>query len=211
MPGLEGARVLVTGGTSGIGAAVVAHLSARGARVALPDRDAQRGGAVAEGVAHAVDTLGGLDAVVLSAGVRHEARLSDTSDDAWDAALDSNLLEPYRYAVACLPWLRSAGGGSIVTVAAGSALWPEMELGAYSVAKRGLLALTRMLAVEAAPHGVRVNSVCPGDTAPDMADASGVAGAVAFFVSPFSASCSGAALLVDGGRRASQRGAQVAT
>jgi NAD(P)-dependent dehydrogenase (short-subunit alcohol dehydrogenase family) len=245
MSRLDGVRALVTGGTSGIGAAIVERLRLDGAAVVFTGRDEGRGEAVAgrhgaafvradvrdpedvrRSVGDAVASLGGLDAVVLNAGVLHEAALSETTDEAWDAVMETNLVAPYRYAVACLPHLREAGGGSLTMVSSDAGVWPETAIGAYSVSKRALNCLTQMLAVEAGPHGIRVNAVCPGDTAPGMAtmvggrietgDTSGwlvppigrigtgadVAGAVAFFVSPDAAFCNGSILLADGGMRA---------
>ncbi|MDQ3995058.1 MAG: SDR family oxidoreductase [Actinomycetota bacterium] len=253
MARLDGVRALVTGGTSGIGAAVVERLRAEGAAVVLTGRDEGRGQAVAArtgatfvradvrdpaavraSVQTATATLGGLDAAVLNAGILHTAPLSETSDDEWDAVMETNLVAPYRYAVACLPALRAAGGGSITLVSSDAGVWPEVAIGAYSVSKRALIWLGQMLACEGGPAGVRANVVCPGDTAPGMATfvdgrtepggtsdwllpplgrvgTAGDAGAaVAFYVSADSAFCSGSVLLVDGGMRASLQATEVA-
>lgn len=241
---LEGVRALVTGGTSGIGAGVVERLRADGAAVVLTGRDQARGDevagrtsstfvradvcdeeAVAASVQAAVDVLGGLDALVLNAGVLHEGPLSETPDDAWDTVLETNLFSAYRYAVACLPHLRAAGGGAIVAISSDAGVWVETGIGAYSVSKRALITLAQMLGTEAGKDGIRVNVVCPGDTAPGMAtftsgrvehDATGwllppagrigtaldTAAAVAFFLSPDASFCNGSVLLVDGGMRA---------
>ena len=129
MPRLDDCRVLVTGGTSGIGAEVVRRLASEGARIVFTGRDPARGASVADetgasfvqadvcdpeaiarSVVEAIEVLGGLDALVLNAGVLHEAPLSETSDEAWDAVMDTNLVAPYRYSVACLPHLRASGG-----------------------------------------------------------------------------------------------------
>jgi NAD(P)-dependent dehydrogenase (short-subunit alcohol dehydrogenase family) len=238
--------VLLSGGTSGIGEAVVTRVREEGADVVFTGRDEQRGRAVARrtgasfvaadardsdaaraSVGEAVRQLGGLDGVVLNAGVLHEATLSETEDDAWDTVMETNLIAPYVYAVACLPHLRAAGGGSIVTISSDAGVWVESAIAAYSVSKRALIWLTQMLAMEAGPHGIRVNAVCPGDTAPGMAsfvsgrvDPGGAAGwllppigrvgtgedvaaAVTFFLSDDGSFCNGAVLLVDGGMRAS--------
>lgn len=248
MERLADLRVLVTGGTSGIGAAIVARLGEEGASVVFTGRSAERGEAVAlatgaafvqgdvrdpEAVARsvvaAVERLNGLDALVLNAGVLHEAPLSETSDEAWDAVMETNLIAPYRYSVACLPALRAAGGGSIVAVSSDAGVWPEAPIGVYSVSKRCLNMLVQMLGMETGRDGIRVNAVCPGDTAPGMATmvagraelgetsgwllppagrvgtAADVAGAVSFFVSSDSSFCNGSILLVDGGMRAAVR------
>lgn len=253
MPRLEGVRALVTGGTSGIGAAIVQQLRSEGAAVVFTGRDAERGREVAErtdaafvradardaeavraSVGSAVETLGGLDALIANAGVLLEASLSETTDEAWDAVLETNLVGYYRYAVACLPHLRAAGGGSITMISSDAGIWGEPAIAAYSVSKRAVNMLVQMLAVEAGPDGIRVNAVCPGDTAPGMAtnvagrdetaDPSAwllpplarvgtgddIAGAVSFFVSSDGAFCNGSILLVDGGMRAAQRASAAA-
>src|SRR5262245_19062000 len=253
MARLQGMRALVTGGTSGIGMAVVERLSAEGASVVLSGRDSTRGEEVAArtgsrfvradardatavraSVAAAVEALGGLDALVANAGVLHDAPLAETTDEAWDAVLETNLVGYYRYPVACLPHLRAAGGGSITMISSDAGVWGETPIAAYSVSKRAVNMLVQTLAVEAGPHGIRVNAVCPGDTAPGMAtfvggrDESGdpagwarpplarvgtgadVAAAVAFLASGDGAFCNGSILLVDGGMRASLRASAVA-
>ena len=253
MTRLEGMRALVTGGTSGIGAAIVERLRSEGASVAFTGRDEARGhevaartgadfvradardgDAVSASVSAAVARLGGLEALVANAGVLHEALLSETTDEAWDAVLETNLVGYALYAVACLPHLRAAGGGSITMISSDAGVWGETAIGAYSVSKRAVNMLVQALAVEAGPHGIRVNAVCPGDTAPGMATHVGgrdeggdpaswtrpplarvgtgadVAGAVAFFASPDGAFCNGSILLIDGGMRASLRAGAVA-
>jgi meso-butanediol dehydrogenase / (S,S)-butanediol dehydrogenase / diacetyl reductase len=253
MERLVGIRVLVTGGTSGIGASIAERLSSEGAAVVLTGRDesrgrqvaarlgadfvsadARNGEAVRASVEYAVAKLGGLDALVANAGILHEASLAETTDDAWDAVLGTNLVGYYLYAVACLPHLRAAGGGSITMISSDAGVWGETSIAAYSVAKRAVNMLVQTLAVEAGPYGIRVNAVCPGDTAPGMVsyvagrDESSdpatwilpplarvgtgvdVAGAVTFFTSADGAFCNGSILLVDGGMRASQRASSAA-
>ena len=253
MAKLQGIRALVTGGTSGIGASVAQRLSSEGAAVVCTGRDEGRGrevaarmgagfvgadvrdgAAVRSSVQAAVAKLGGLDALITNAGVLHEAPLSQTTDEAWDTVLETNVVGYMRYAVACMPHLRAAGGGSITMISSDAGVWGETSIAAYSVSKRAVNMLVQTLAVEAGPHGIRVNAVCPGDTAPGMATyvagrdesadpatwtlpplarvgtGADVAGAVAFFASPDGAFCNGSILLVDGGMRAASRANSVA-
>jgi NAD(P)-dependent dehydrogenase (short-subunit alcohol dehydrogenase family) len=253
MARLRGIRALVTGGTSGIGASIVERLRFEGAVVVCTGRDLARGydaaarmgadfvpadvrdgEAVRSSVLAAVEKLGGLDALVANAGVLHDAELSETTDEAWDTVLHTNLVGYYRYAVACLPHLRAAGGGSITMISSDAGVWGETAIAAYSVSKRAVNMLVQTLAVETGPHGIRVNAVCPGDTAPGMATfvvgrdesadpetwtlpplarvgtGADVAGVVTFFVSSDAAFCNGSMLLVDGGMRAALRANAVA-
>jgi NAD(P)-dependent dehydrogenase (short-subunit alcohol dehydrogenase family) len=245
MARLRGLRALVTGGTSGIGISIVERFRAEGAAVVCSGRheargrevaartgadfvcaDARDSAAVRSSVQTAVATLGGLDALVANAGILHEAGLSETSDEDWDAVLETNLVGYYLYAVACLPHLRAAGAGSITMTSSDAGVWGETAIAAYSVSKRTVNMLVQTLAVEAGPHGIRVNAVCPGDTAPGMVGylagpdeapdpsswtlpplarvgtGADVAGAVTFFASADGAFCNGSILLVDGGMRA---------
>jgi NAD(P)-dependent dehydrogenase (short-subunit alcohol dehydrogenase family) len=253
MARLEGVRALITGGTSGIGATIVERFRSEGAAVVCTGRDETRGrevaarmgagfvaadvrdgDAVRRSTSEAVEKLGGLDALVANAGVLHEAPLSQTADEDWDAVVETNLVGYYRYAVACLPHLRAAAGGSITMISSDAGLWGETAIAAYSVSKRAVNMLVQALAVEAGPDGIRVNAVCPGDTAPGMATyvagrdegadpstwtlpplarvgtGADVAGAVAFFASDDGAFCNGSILLVDGGMRAAQRASAAA-
>jgi NAD(P)-dependent dehydrogenase (short-subunit alcohol dehydrogenase family) len=253
MARLHGLRALVTGGTSGIGASIAERFVAEGAAVVCSGRDDARGreiaartgvefvradardsAAVRSSVDAAVTKLGGLDALITNAGVLLDAPLSQTTDEEWDAVLDTNVVGYFRYAVACLPHLRAAGGGSITMISSDAGIWGETAIGAYSVSKRAVNMLVHTLAVEAGPHGIRVNAVCPGDTAPGMATfvagrdetsdpsswtlpplarvgtGSDVAGAVTFFASADGAFCNGSILLVDGGMRAALNASAVA-
>ncbi|HLY50495.1 MAG TPA: SDR family oxidoreductase [Solirubrobacteraceae bacterium] len=250
---LEGVRALVTGGSSGIGASIVERFRSEGAAVVFTGRDQTRGREVAgrlgaefvqadtrdraeveRSVSTAVDILGGLDALVANAGVLHEVPLSETTDEAWDSVVETNVVGYYRYAVACLAHLRVAGGGSITMISSDAGVWGETAIGAYSVSKRAVNMLVQTLAVEAGPSGIRVNAVCPGDTAPGMAThvagrdessdpsswilpplarvgtGADVAAAVTFYASPDGAFCNGSVLLVDGGMRASLRASAAA-
>jgi NAD(P)-dependent dehydrogenase (short-subunit alcohol dehydrogenase family) len=156
---LGGAAVLVTGGTSGIGAAIASDLRAAGADVVAPgleDADLSRPGAAARLVADAVERLGRLDVLVNNAG-GYTSPTYPANDD-WRAALELNLLAPMEALRAALPAL-AARGGCVVNIGSSAALGDAPYDGVeYAVAKAGLLRLTSALGTV---DGVRVNCVCP--------------------------------------------------
>jgi meso-butanediol dehydrogenase/(S,S)-butanediol dehydrogenase/diacetyl reductase len=180
--------VLVTGGGSGIGAAVARMLTAAGSRVAVCGRraDALRAVAAEAGalglvcdvadagqVARVVETVagefGGLDGLVLNAGVIAPGGVADLSPADWSAMVSVNLTGAFLVARAALPHLR-AGRGAVVSVASVAALRAAGGMGGYAATKAGLAMLTQSLAVDHAHEGLRANVVCPGWTITEMAD-----------------------------------------
>jgi NAD(P)-dependent dehydrogenase (short-subunit alcohol dehydrogenase family) len=185
----KGSRVaLVTGGGTGIGAAVARRLASDGYAVAVCGRRPQPLEAVAgdiDGLALAVDisdeagaarcveetvgAFGRLDALVLNAGVVRAAPVAEMNTAAWEETLRTNLTSAFMVVRAALPHLREHAGG-VVSVASVSALRTGPALGAYCASKAGLVALTQAIALEHAEDGVRANVVCPGWTRTEMAD-----------------------------------------
>lgn len=176
-------RFIVSGGASGIGLAVARLAVERGARVVLLDHDASRVQASAEALGdaalplvcdvtdseavmaamnHAVDWLGGLDALVNSAGIDSLKPLEQTGDDEWARTLAVNLTGPMLTCRAAMPHLRAAGGGSIVNIASGAGLRPLPNRTAYCATKAAVIMFAKALSIEAAADGIRVNAVCPG-------------------------------------------------
>ena len=165
---------LVTGGASGIGAAVVAALSARGYVVGCLDLqpgpaqntvavDVSDAGAVCRAVAELRERLGPLSAVVTSAGHYEMAPVSDIGVDAWSRMLRVHLGGLVNVARATLPDLLTARG-SLVAVASELAVGGGDEDAHYAAAKGAILGMVRSLAVEVAATGMRVNAVAPGPT-----------------------------------------------
>ncbi|PVZ04618.1 3-oxoacyl-[acyl-carrier protein] reductase [Actinomycetospora cinnamomea] len=173
---------LVTGGTRGIGRAVVDQVAKGGGSVAVLARapstepygadgvleltaDVTDGAAVADALARAREHLGGVDVVVNCAGVHRGGRIADLDRRRWDEVLTTNLTGAYEVCHAAVPHL--AEGAAIVNVGAVVGFRGFPGDSAYASAKAGLAGLTRSLAVELAPAGVRVNLVVPGfvDTA----------------------------------------------
>jgi NAD(P)-dependent dehydrogenase (short-subunit alcohol dehydrogenase family) len=168
---LDGQVALVTGGGTGIGAAIARRLAAEGARVAITGRRreplelvaAETDALVLPGdvaddpaglVARVEAELGSLDVLVNNAGIGSED---------WDRTLAVNLTAPYRLAVAAVPGLERSGAGAIVNVASVAAFVADPTGSApYEASKAALVMLTRSLAVDLGPRGIRVNAVCPG-------------------------------------------------
>ncbi len=177
---LAGHRALVTGGGAGIGAATCRLLAARGASVAVLDRDLGSAEAVAAevgGTAIAVDVadptattaavqdaataLGGLTDVIANAGFGLNKPLHKYSDDEWQLVVGVNLGGAFHTLRAAIPILLDGGGGSIVTVATLNASRPLQGEAPYSAAKAGVVNLTQTAALEYAPT-IRANCVSPG-------------------------------------------------
>jgi 3-oxoacyl-[acyl-carrier protein] reductase len=184
MTRLAGKRAVVTGGGSGIGRGVVEAFTAEGARVVVLDStvstttresqpwpagaafrqcDVTDEAAVEAAIAWAVKDMGGIDVLVNSAGVISQAPVADISLAEWSRVLAVNLTGTFlccREVVRVM--LASGGGGRIVNVASQVAMIGGVELAHYAASKGGVVALTRAMGVELAPHGVLVNAIAPG-------------------------------------------------
>ena len=185
---LEGKRVVVTGGASGIGASVADVCASTGARVAVLDLDLaaalETAGRLPNGVighaafhcdvsdarsvedafARAEAHLGGIDAVVSSAGIWRpgaDGPITEVSDETWDRVIAVNLTGTFYVCRAAVSRMKERGG-SIVTVASVTALTGWEKVNAYTASKGGIVSLSRALAIECGPKNVRVNCICPG-------------------------------------------------
>jgi NAD(P)-dependent dehydrogenase (short-subunit alcohol dehydrogenase family) len=175
-----GRKALVTGGASGLGLDIASSLAANGASVALLDIDPERteaaaariaGGIatpadvrsradVAAAVARASEAFGGLDTLVIAAGVITVNRLADVSEEEWDRQLDVNLKGAFLACQAAAPALTASGRGRIVMISSDAGRRGEPMVTAYSASKFGMIGMGQSLASELAPH-VTVNCICP--------------------------------------------------
>ena len=172
----DGLVAVVTGGASGIGAAVVRELVAQGARVAVLDLDpagAEPGtlavrtdvaddASVRAAVDQVLAELGCLDVLVNNAGIGAQGTVADNDDGEWLRVLDVNVLGIFRTSRAALPALRRSPAAAIVNTGsiAATAGLPQRAL--YSASKGAVLALTRAMAADHLAEGIRVNCVNPG-------------------------------------------------
>jgi len=171
---LDGLVAVVTGGASGIGAAIVERLRDDGARVAIFDREIPAGLADAYGVdvtddatvragvdAVAAD-MGGIDIVVNNAGIGAQGTIEANPDDEWHRVFDVNVVGMVRVARAALPWLRKSRAAAIVNTCSIAATVGLPERALYGATKGAVLSLTLQMAADHLREGIRVNAVNPG-------------------------------------------------
>lgn len=181
---------IVTGAGSGIGAACARRLAADGHGLVLSGRRPGPLEELAAGLEHAVvvpgdvgdpghadelaraaaDAFGGIDAVVLNAGIGDSAAAADDTPEGWDRTIRTNLTGAFLVARAALPALR-ARGGALVGVASVNAHRAGPGWASYCASKAGLVMLCRTIAADEGPHGVRANAVSPGWVRTPMGDA----------------------------------------
>lgn len=186
---LENKVALITGGGSGIGAATARLFASEGAKVVLTGRrpepieavaaevtgvavagDTSDPAHVAEAVATAVSTFGGLDVVVTCAGGGFGGPVGDMDDEHWRRTFDVNLTGPMMMTRAALPVMLERGGGAIVLVASVNGMAAAPASAAYDVSKAGLIAMARAIAVDYGSRGIRANALCPGWVTTPMGD-----------------------------------------
>lgn len=186
---LHGKSAIVTGAGSGIGRAIAVAMAREGARVALVGRrrelleevaleigpeaivcigDVRSLEDVQRIVKQSAETLGGIDVLVNNAGVLHGGTAESLTDEQWDRTFDVNVKAVWRMSREVLPWMRKAGGGSIVNISSVLGLIGARNRVAYSASKGAVTLLTKSMAMDHAHEGIRVNCICPGIVETEM-------------------------------------------
>ena len=178
---LQGKTAIVTGGASGFGAGIARAFAREGARVAVVDLniegaetlaaeiggfaiacDVSRGASVAAMVADVDDAFGTPDVVVNNAGITHQpGPLETISEEDFDRVFAVNAKSVYLIARALVPAMKARGSGVFLNVASTAGVSPRPNLNWYNATKGWMITATRAMAVELAPHGIRVNAINP--------------------------------------------------
>ncbi|NRA49694.1 MAG: glucose 1-dehydrogenase [Phaeodactylibacter sp.] len=240
---LTGQTAIITGASKGIGAAIASALHEAGANVVVSSRKqeavdevaysmGERAIAVAANagkpeelkklVNHTSDAFGSIDIIINNAAANPVfGPVEDTESWAFDKIMDVNVKGPFELCKMALPHLKN-GGGSIINISSVGGLRPEHQLGIYSVSKAALISLTKVMAKEWGPQGVRANVICPGLIKtkfsealwsnekilkyalaqlplPRVGSVEEIAGLALFLASPASSYCTGGVYTADGG------------
>ncbi len=184
--------VLITGGGTGIGKAIVLACAREGAKVAVVGRrlaklqetvsevkaaggeaiavacDVSRDADVQNAINKVVETYGKLNVLVNNAGVLSVSTIEEIPEDEWDRLIDANLKGPFLMCRAALPEFRKVGGGSIVNVGSVLGLVAMKKRAAYCASKGGLTLLTKAVAIDHGHENIRANCICPSIVETDL-------------------------------------------
>ena len=187
---LEGKTALVTGGGTGIGAAITKRFVSEGAKVVITGRRENLLAAVRDGLPEgcvsvfcgdvtkdsaamaeaALAINGRIDVLVNNAAVDPEGTVLEMSEEAWRNTIDINLTGPFLLMKAVLPHMVKAGKGAIINMSSLAGLRCIPAMAAYSSSKAGLIGLTKATAFDFGEHGIRVNVICPGPVKTEVMD-----------------------------------------
>jgi NAD(P)-dependent dehydrogenase (short-subunit alcohol dehydrogenase family) len=185
---LENRAALITGGTSGIGEATALLFGQEGAAVAVIGRSTERGEAVADrirstggnaifvrtdvrkadecrnAVGRTIEAFGQLDILFNNAGSYYANDVVGCTEEEWDDQVDTSLKATFLMSKFAIPHMIERGSGSIINCSSGWGLVGGPKAAAYCAAKGGMVVMTKAMAIDHGPQGIRVNAICPGDT-----------------------------------------------
>lgn len=186
-------RVLITGGTSGMGLSATKLFLQKGWRVMVVDINEERGEALIKELREegynesyfcrcnvakdadvkslydcTMETLGGIDSIINNAGIWAGGMLHETSEDDWDRLFDIDVKSIYLIAKYFVPYMIKNGGGTIVNTASVSGMLGDYNMAAYNAAKGAVVNLVKAMALDYGKYNIRVNNVCPSACATPM-------------------------------------------
>ena len=220
---LDGKTAIVTGSGHGIGRGIAERFAAEGARVVVNDVDETR----AEEVAAAIGDAAIAVAADVSSSADVDRHVLDADEAWWDRVIEVNLKGQFLCALRAAQWMARHGGGAMINLSSGGARAAHRGMVAYDASKGGVEAMTRALALDLAPYGIRVNALAPGaidvmgldeeqrllrgETIPmgRVGTPEDMAGPAVFLASDDARYVTGTFLSVDGGLLAQQRSPQV--
>jgi NAD(P)-dependent dehydrogenase (short-subunit alcohol dehydrogenase family) len=189
---LNGRVAIITGGTSGIGAATAKRFAAEGASVTIAGRSVERGEEVVRDIVGSggaamfvrcdvrlandchraveltLERFGKIDILFNNAGVFHPKTVPDCTEEEWDDTIDSSLKGAFLMSKYTLPSMIQQGKGSIIHTSSGWGIQGGDQAAAYCAAKGGLIVMAKAMAIDHGRQGIRVNCVCPGDVLTPM-------------------------------------------
>jgi NAD(P)-dependent dehydrogenase (short-subunit alcohol dehydrogenase family) len=178
MKSFEGKHIVITGGSKGIGRATAEVFLREGAKVSILDvdpptdnisndqinffrTDVSKSDQVNKAIVSAIEYFGEIDVLVNNAGIVKYTSVSETTEEDWDAVINTNLKSAFLCAKYAIPSMLRKGGGVIVNVSSVQAFVSQKKVASYTTSKTALLGLTRSIALDYAPH-IRCVAVCPG-------------------------------------------------
>ncbi len=187
---LEGKRALVTGASRGIGLAIAQAFAREGATLALNARNAERLNQTVDDLstsagAYACDVTdrdavfdmvkqieadGPIDILVNNAGIHVARPFTEYTFEEFSSVIDANVYSVFHVTQAVLAGMQARQSGAIVNIASTAGRWGSRNQSAYNASKHAVMGITRCLALEMAPHGIRTNAICPWVVDTDMAD-----------------------------------------
>src|SRR5436853_4958119 len=189
---LQAKTALITGGASGIGRATALLFAREGAAIAISDLNKTAGNSLVDEirnnggralftpvdvsraadchrmVEHTIHEFGSIDILFNNAGIIRRASVTELSEEDWDRVMDVNVKSMFLMSREVIPIMAQDGGGSIINMASGWGLSSGPKAAVYCASKGAVVLLTKAMAVDHGPQNIRVNCICPGDTATAM-------------------------------------------